>query len=137
MPTLYLLVSPCSSSFSSCCSHWAVLTASRRQLICTSGATYSRISLVLTCLPEPRPFGMESSMTEPRSVSSSDVRTINRYRYCSLGCVVVGATSEPWRASVCVGFGCSFSRLIEIATGPRCSSIPNQFWCSWPKKYCR
>lgn len=101
-PTLYLLDNPCSSNLASASS--AAGVPSLKQPNCTSGATNSRSSLV-----GGRPCGLmprASSGTEPRSVSNSDVRTITRYWLTSLRTL--------------------------IATGPSCSSMPNQFWCSRP-----
>lgn len=101
-PTLYLLDNPCSSNRASASS--AAVVPSLRQPSWTSGATSSRSSLV-----GGRPCGLmprASSGTVPRNVSNSDVRTITRY----------------WLTSL---------RML-MATGPNCSSMPNQFWCSRP-----
>ncbi len=99
----------------------------------------------------PAKLGMASSRTQPRSGRSSLVRTISLYMNWSRS-GAVGRTSkggggasdeESWSSGVVgvvaagVGFavglvvvGGTFSLRMEMATGPRMSSTPNQFWWS-------
>ena len=106
---------------------------------CISGQTNSNTSLVGNALIfSDRKAGMDSSKTQPRRGRRSLVLTKTRYIHWSLpsfsgsilrGCRNWLAASLPWVK------GGTFSRRSEMATAPRFSSMPNQFWWSAKNKY--
>ena len=91
---------------------------------CSSGKQNSSTSLVgMVLIFSLLRAGMLSSSTVPRSGSRSEVRTTSLYIQWSEceDCACV----DPVTSSGLLG---TLSLLMLTATGPKFSSIPNQFW---------
>ena len=101
---------------------------------CNSGQTNSNTSLVGSDLIfSDLRAGMDSSKTQPLNGRRSQVRTNSRYIHWSFPYSLSGSmfrgwikVSEPGRPPLAEDNG-TFSRRIETATAPKCSSTPNQF----------
>ena len=102
---------------------------------CISGQTNSNTSLVGNALIfSDLRAGMDSSKTQPRRGKRSLVLTKTRYIHWSLPSFS-GSILRGWRKawfSLPPVKGGTFSRRSEMATAPRFSSMPNQFW--WSEK---
>ena len=107
--------------------NWSRITGDLYLVSCSSGKQNSSTSLVgIVLIFSDLSAGMLSSRTVPRRGRRSEVLTISRYMKWSL-------VLERWwpptslLSSTVAG---TLSLLMETASGPRFSSIPNQFWWS-------
>ena len=107
--------------------NWSRITDKPHLVSWSSGKQNSRTSLVgMVLIFSDLSAGMLSSRTVPRRGRRSEVRTIRRYMKCSL---VLGSWWPPTSLLSSTVAG-TRSLLMETASGPRFSSIPNQFWWS-------